>query len=130
LAVRPEVSKDEREVSHILAVEPTENTSVSLAVSNSHGQTVRLFFADLIVPPFFRYCAAPQTWQTDAHRLMRDRQRRHILKRVRHHKNEEAAAVKMRIKIFWIMASRLLSETFLSYRDGASIETMPLSFYE
>src|SRR5262249_5931048 len=30
------------------------------------------------------YCSAPQTWQTVAHRLMRDRHRRHILNRLRH----------------------------------------------
>jgi hypothetical protein len=40
---------------------------------------------------------------------MRDRHLRQILNRVRHHKNEEAAAVKMRTKIFCIMASRLFA---------------------
>jgi len=37
------------------------------------------------------YCSAPHTWQTVAHRLMRDRRRRQILNRLRHHKNEGAA---------------------------------------
>jgi hypothetical protein len=45
----------------------------------------------------------PQTWQTDVQRLMRDRHRRQILNRLRFHKNEDAAAAKMRIKIFWII---------------------------
>jgi hypothetical protein len=49
------------------------------------------------------YCAVPQTGQTDCHRLMRDRHRRHILNRERHHKNDEASAVKKIMKIFWIM---------------------------
>src|SRR5262245_16654150 len=35
------------------------------------------------------YCSAPQTWQTVTHRLMRDRHRRHILNRVRHHRNDD-----------------------------------------
>jgi hypothetical protein len=56
------------------------------------------------------YCSAPQTWQTAAHRLMRDRHRRQILNRLRHHTNEDASAVKTRITIFWNIASRLSCE--------------------
>jgi hypothetical protein len=41
----------------------------------------------------YSICSAPQTWQTDAHRLMRDRHRRHILNRLRLH-NKDANAVK------------------------------------
>src|SRR5262252_6515120 len=52
------------------------------------------------------YCSLPQTGQTDAHRLMRDLHRRQILNRLRHHKNEDANAVKTRIITFWSIASR------------------------
>ena len=38
---------------------------------------------------------------------MRDRHLRHILNRLRHHRNEEASAVKMRRMTFWSIASRL-----------------------
>jgi hypothetical protein len=38
---------------------------------------------------------------------MRDRHRREILNRLRHHKNEDANAVKTRIMTFWSIASRL-----------------------
>ena len=38
--------------------------------------------------------SAPQTWQTDADHLMRDRQFRHILNRVRCQMNQDANAVK------------------------------------
>jgi len=48
-----------------------------------------------------------QTWQTDAHRLMRDRHRRQILNRLCHHRKEDARAVKTRIMTFWIIPSRL-----------------------
>jgi hypothetical protein len=66
-------------------------------------QPARDFFTAGIPPS---YCSAPQTWQTDAHRLMRDRHLRHILNRVRHHRNEDARAVKTIITTFWIIASR------------------------
>jgi hypothetical protein len=51
------------------------------------------------------YCSAPQTWQTDSHRLMRDRHLRHTLNRARHHRNEDASAAKTRIMTFWIIAT-------------------------
>jgi septum formation topological specificity factor MinE len=41
----------------------------------------------------------PQTGQTERQRLIRERHRRQILNRDRHHKNEEAAVAKMRRKI-------------------------------
>src|SRR5262245_4560121 len=50
------------------------------------------------------YCSAPQTRQTVAHRLMRDRHRRHILNRLRHHKNEDPSAVKARMITLWSIA--------------------------
>src|SRR5262245_43715980 len=53
------------------------------------------------------YCSAPQTWQTAAHRLMRDRHRRQILNRVVHHRNVDASAAKTRIMTFGSIASRL-----------------------
>src|SRR5262245_3298685 len=53
------------------------------------------------------YCSAPHTWQTVAHRLMRDRHRRQILNRLRHHKNDDASAVKTRIMTFGSIASHL-----------------------
>jgi hypothetical protein len=62
------------------------------------------FYRELCSPS---YCSAPQTWQTDAHRLMRDRHRRQILNRLRHHKNEDASAVKTKRMTFWSIASRL-----------------------
>src|SRR5215469_5181198 len=62
------------------------------------------FYRELCSPS---YCAAPQTWQTDSHRLMRDRHRRQILNRLRHHRNEDASPVKTKIMTFWSIASRL-----------------------
>jgi hypothetical protein len=62
------------------------------------------FYRELYSPS---YCSAPQTWQTDAHRLMRDRRRRQILNRQRHHKNEDASAVKAKMMTFWSTTSRL-----------------------
>src|SRR5262249_7052026 len=56
------------------------------------------------------YCSAPQTRQTDAHRLMRDRHRRQILNRVRHHRNDDASSVKTRMMTFWSIASSLSSQ--------------------
>src|SRR5262249_23313404 len=53
------------------------------------------------------YCSAPQTWQTVAQRLMRDRHRRHILIRTSPPWNEDASAVKTRIVTFGSIASRL-----------------------
>src|SRR5215468_789482 len=53
------------------------------------------------------YCSAPQTWQTATHCLIRDRHRRQILNRLRHHKNEDASAVKTRIITFGSIANRL-----------------------
>jgi hypothetical protein len=68
------------------------------------------------------YCSAPQTWQTDSHRLMRDRHRRHILNRLRHHRADDASAVKTRIKTFWSIASGLFparsnTESFSGMND-------------
>lgn len=62
------------------------------------------FYRELCSPS---YCSAPQTWQTDAHRLMRDRHRRHILKRARHHRNDDASTAKTKRMTFWSIASRL-----------------------
>src|SRR5262245_28830991 len=64
------------------------------------------FYRELCSPS---YCAEPQTWQTDSHRLMRDRHRRQILNRLRHHRNEDASAVKTRIITLWSIASRRFS---------------------
>src|SRR5262245_49504266 len=61
------------------------------------------FYRRLIEPS---YCSAPQTWQTNAHRLMRDRHRLHILNLLRHHRNADANAVKTIIMTFWIIPSR------------------------
>ena len=41
---------------------------------------------------------------------MRDRHRRQILNRLRHHRNEDASAVKTRIMTFWSIASRLFCQ--------------------
>ena len=53
------------------------------------------------------YCSVPQTWQPDAHRLMRDRHRGQILNRLRHHKKEDVSAAKTRRMTFGSIASRL-----------------------
>src|SRR5215813_12784054 len=52
------------------------------------------------------YCSAPQTWQTVAHRLMRDRHRRHILNRLCHQRNEDTNAARARRMTFGSIASR------------------------
>src|SRR5262245_33651352 len=67
------------------------------------------FYLALCSPVFCSpvYCSAPQTGQTVAHRLMRDRHRRHILNRARHHSSEDASAAKTRIITFGSIASRL-----------------------
>ena len=62
------------------------------------------FYRELWLSP---YWSAPQTWQTDAQRLIRDRHRRHILNRLRHHMNEEASAAKTRRMKFGSIASHL-----------------------
>ena len=62
------------------------------------------FYRELCSPS---YCSAPQTWQTAAPRLMRDRHRRQILNRLRHHKKEDVSAAKTRRMTFGSIASRL-----------------------
>src|SRR5215831_18081424 len=52
------------------------------------------------------FTALHSRWQTVAHCLMRDRHRRQILDRVRHHRNDDASAVKTRIMTFGSIASR------------------------
>ena len=71
----------------------------------THQALNRVGFYRVLCSP--SYCSAPQMWQTDAHRLMRDRHLRHILNRLRHHRNEEASAVKMKRMMFWSIASHL-----------------------
>jgi hypothetical protein len=55
-------------------------------------------------------------------RLIRDRHRRQILNRLRHHKNEDASAVKTRIMTFGSMASRLFQAALQASRSGMNAE--------
>src|SRR5215510_15547362 len=92
---------------HNLWMETVEEASHSCYRGSSRFDSVRSsVYRAAALMGFYRvlcslsYCSAPQTWQTVAHRLIRDRHRRQSLNRLRHNSKEDASAAKTRRMTF------------------------------